>query len=161
MFSALHASLPQRSLLRSAPLTPRNALIPQCDISVHSGEELGAGRLGSVAGASWLEQPCAIKRIIPSSEERNNPGVGKRLEKEVEELIPHLCHPNLLPLYGICEQPDGALYLVFKLAVRGSLSARLRARRARVRALKSHPQDNSARGFLLLCCACSFEGRSR
>lgn len=82
---------------------------------------LGSGRLGSVYSGFWLEQPVVIKRILPSSEEIHNPGTRARLEQELAALLPHLSQPNILPLYGVCEQLDGSVWLVLKRGRKGSL----------------------------------------
>lgn len=116
--------LRRRNSLLGAPsgfgLQARDVIIPSCDIRL-SAKSLGTGRLGSVCSGYWLEQPVAIKRIMPSLEEKHNPGTRKRLEQEIAMLMPHLSQPNILPLYGLCEQQDGSLWLVLKRGKKGSL----------------------------------------
>lgn len=111
-------------------LSTRRVLIPSSDVCLHDDDQLGSGRLGSVTGGLWLGQPVAIKRLVTSAEEAQVPGTRARLEKEIAELIPHLNHPNLLPLYGIVEMSDGSIGLVFKKGKGGSLKNAIRKHRA-------------------------------
>jgi serine/threonine protein kinase len=111
-------------------LSTRRVLIPSRDVYVHDEDQLGSGRLGSVTGGLWLGQPVAIKRLVTSAEEAQVPGTRARLEKEIADLIPHLNHPNLLPLYGIVEMSDGSIGLVFKKGKGGSLKNAIRKHRA-------------------------------
>lgn len=118
------------AVLSSTPrLQPRSVLLDGADVCV-SSEQVGAGRLGTVLRGTWLGQPVAIKRVLPSSEQRADPSARATLERELRELLPHLQHPCLLPLYGLYEDPsDGAWHLVYKLGARGSLRDLLRAAR--------------------------------
>jgi serine/threonine protein kinase len=134
-------------------LTPRQAVIPSTDIRIDASAVLGSGRLGSVFPGFWLEQPVAIKRILPSSEETHNPGTKKRLEAEIAALLPHMSQPNILPLYGVCEQPDGSLWLVLKRGKRGSLKSVLRAHRGAGGSppLPLHELFHLAKGIVAAC----------
>jgi len=108
------------SYIGASSLSARNVVIPASDMRIDT-TVLGSGRLGSVFSGYWLEQPVVIKRILPSSEEIHNPGTRARLEQELSALLPHLSQPNILPLYGVCEQSDGSVWLVLKRGKRGSL----------------------------------------
>ena len=113
----------------SAPMQPwneRGVLLNAADVHL-SAETVGSGRLGSVLRGTWLGQPVAIKKVLPAAERRLSPETSSLLEHEVRALMPHLVHPCLLPLYGLCADGDGALFLVFKLGEQGSLRDALRA----------------------------------
>lgn len=109
---------------KSSTFSVRGIILESEDITL-SDARVGNGRLGTVLRGTWLEQPVAIKRVLPSSEQRSNPGARERLEHELSILLPHHAHPNILPLYGLHVGPDFTLYLVYKLG-RGSLKDSLR-----------------------------------
>jgi serine/threonine protein kinase len=50
-----------------AALDERSVVIPRSDVVFDDGGEvLGSGRLGAVTAGRWLEQPVALKRIVPA-----------------------------------------------------------------------------------------------
>jgi serine/threonine protein kinase len=110
------------------PLISRRAgcHIEENDITL-SNQILGTGRFGDVTLGYWLSSPVACKRILPAEELTDV--VRSRLESEVTALVAALAHPNLLPLYGITRGPQGSIYLVSRLAMGGSLKARVAALR--------------------------------
>ena len=132
--TSLHAPLMPAAaavMAATAPMQPwneRGVLLDAADVHL-SSETVGSGRLGSVLRGTWLGQPVAIKKVLPAAERRISPETSALLEHEVRALMPHLVHPCLLPLYGLCTDSDGALFLVFKLGEQGSLRDALRSAR--------------------------------
>lgn len=112
----------RREVVEQHTIGPREVLLDQKDIKI-SEHSLGSGRFGSVVQGEWLGQQVAIKRIVPAQEA--DPHTKKLLEAELSKLLPHV-HPNILPIYGLVELPEGGLWLVLKHGKQGSLSDLLR-----------------------------------
>jgi serine/threonine protein kinase len=68
----------------------------------------------------------AVKRIIPASE--NSAEVLGKLERELSQLVPHLLHPCILPVYGLLETDHGEVFLVSQRC-KGSLAGHVLALR--------------------------------
>ena len=88
-------------------------------------ERLGEGGFGIVyrAEQSAVGREVAIKVILPQF--ANHPDFIRRFEVEAQ-LIAHLEHPYIVPLYDYWREPDGA-YLVMRYLRGGNLRASLQA----------------------------------
>ena len=88
------------------------------------GERLGGGAYGAVYRATQPQvgREVAIKIILP--EFANQPDFIRRFESEAQ-LVAHLEHLHIVPLYDYWREPDGA-YLVMRLMKGGSLADSLR-----------------------------------
>lgn len=134
--SAARGGRPPVAPLSSPPpthlaMTAKDVIIPAEDVEL-TGDVLGSGRFGEVRGALWLGQPVAVKRIVPAAE--LTPDLRAHLEGETAALMPHLQHPNLLPLYGLTESPTTqSLYLVVKKCQGGSVRSLVRKLRGEQR----------------------------
>ncbi len=75
------------------------------------GERIGTGSFGAVYRATQIsiEREVAIKVILPSY--ANHPDFIRRFETEAQ-LIAHLEHPHIVPLFDYWREPDCA-YLVY------------------------------------------------
>lgn len=88
-------------------------------------ERIGLGGFGAVYRASQpvIGREVAIKIILPQY--ANLPDFIRRFEVEAQ-LVAHLEHPHIVPLYDYWREPDGA-YLVMRYLRGGSLSQSLAA----------------------------------
>jgi len=86
-------------------------------------EKIGAGGFGAVYRAFQpvIEREVAIKIILP--EHANQPEFIRGFESEAQ-IVAHLEHPYIVPLYDYWRDPDGA-FLVMRYLRAGSLSKRL------------------------------------
>lgn len=84
---------------------------------------IGAGGFGVVYRASQpiVNREVAIKVILPIY--ANNPDFVRRFEREAQ-LVAHLEHPFIVPLYDYWREPDGA-YLVMRYISHGNLGLAL------------------------------------
>lgn len=87
-------------------------LIPSSDISFDV--VIGKGGFGTVYKATWNHNPVAVKMLTGNNSE-------SALHSFVEEacLFLNLRHPNVVPMFGLCNQPQ--LGIVMEYAARGSL----------------------------------------
>jgi WD40 repeat protein/serine/threonine protein kinase/DNA-binding XRE family transcriptional regulator len=87
------------------------------------GERIGLGGMGVVYRATqpFIERDVAIKIILPQY--ANQPDFIRRFETEAQ-LIAHLEHPHIVPLYDYWREP-GVAYLVMRLLRGGSVRTRL------------------------------------
>ncbi len=83
-------------------------------------ERIGAGGFGEVYRAYQpaVGRQVAIKAILPQY--ASHPEFISRFETEAQ-LIAHLEHPHIVPLYDYWHEPDGAAYLVMRWLRGGSL----------------------------------------
>ncbi len=88
-------------------------------------EQLGAGGFGAVylAYQPLVKREVAVKVILPRY--ANQPDFIRRFDAEAQ-LVAHLEHMNIVPLYDYWREPDGA-YLVMRYLRGGSLRALLKS----------------------------------
>lgn len=87
------------------------------------GEKIGSGGFGVVYRAVQpsVERDVAVKIILPRY--ANHPEFIRRFEAEAQ-IIAHLEHPHIVPLYDYWRQPSAA-YLIMRLLRGGSLEETL------------------------------------
>ena len=123
-------------------------------------EQLGAGGFGAVylAYQPLIKREVAVKVILPRY--ANHPEFIRRFEAEAQ-LVAHLEHIHIVPLYDYWREPDGA-YLVMRYLRGGSLRHLLlrceaepgfldrlrRACRARARAISPRREQQAWRDLL-------------
>ncbi|KAA3661451.1 MAG: helix-turn-helix domain-containing protein, partial [Chloroflexi bacterium] len=117
---------------RTTPIptpSPMPGEIGMADLSGRSvkefrlGERIGSGGFGVVYRAQQpsVNRDVAIKIILPRF--ANNPNFIRRFEAEAQ-LVAHLEHPHIVPLYDYWREPDAA-YLIMRLLRGGSLEDQL------------------------------------
>jgi WD40 repeat protein/serine/threonine protein kinase/DNA-binding SARP family transcriptional activator len=86
-------------------------------------EQIGAGSFGAVYRARHpeVDREVAIKVILPQY--ANQPDFIRRFETEAQ-IVAHLEHPHIVPLYDYWREPDSA-YLVMRYLRGGSLASLL------------------------------------
>jgi len=83
------------------------SLFPKIQLhELEMGKKIGSGTYGKVNVGKWLGVPVAIKKSIFMAED---------LEKELSVLL-RLRHPNIVTVYGLCEEAPGEFLLVEELA---------------------------------------------
>ncbi len=106
---------------------PSLAVIPEAALTIDTSPagKLGEGAFGVVRREQWNRVPVAAKSL-----QRDAADVGdepaRNFDREMQVLA-HLKHPNVVPVFGVCHHADGRVTLVEELLAGGTLSKRLRA----------------------------------
>ncbi len=113
----------RRALERVARASPPPPLplIPEAELV--EGALLGHGGFGTVHAATWHALPVALKSLRLEAGDATD-AARRAFEREMQVLY-HLRHPNIVPVFGVCHHGDSRVSLVEALAERGDLHALL------------------------------------